>query len=120
MRILRVYVYICIFILWLHNISTVTKVLWTRERKNERTIGEHPNDRITEIGQNTEKSPGDLRRTAVTQSPVENSQMSKIVIIIIIINNNNNEKHERGLITAIRNDTSDTMDNRMTITRKQK
>ena len=85
-----------------------------------RTIGEHPNDRITEIGQTTEKSPGDLRRPAVTQSPVENSQMSKIVIIIIIIINNNNEKHERGLITAIRNDTGDMMDNRMTITRKQK
>ena len=30
------------------------------------------------------------------------------------------EKHERGLITAIRNDTDNTMDNRMTITRKQK
>ena len=30
------------------------------------------------------------------------------------------EKHERGLITAIRNDTGNTMDNRMTITRKQK
>ena len=30
------------------------------------------------------------------------------------------EKHEEGLITAIRNDTVNTMDNRMTITRKQK
>ena len=30
------------------------------------------------------------------------------------------EKHERGLITAIRNDTDNTVDNRMTITRKQK
>ena len=30
------------------------------------------------------------------------------------------EKHEGGLITAIRNDTDNTMDNRMTITRKQK
>ena len=29
-------------------------------------------------------------------------------------------KHERGLITATRNDTDNTMDNRMTITRKQK
>ena len=32
----------------------------------------------------------------------------------------NIEKHKRGLITAIRNDTDNTMDNRMTITRKQK
>ena len=30
------------------------------------------------------------------------------------------EKHEGGLITAIRNDTGNTMDNRLTITRNQK
>ena len=30
------------------------------------------------------------------------------------------EKHERGLITAIRNNTDNMIDNRMTITRKQK
>ena len=36
-------------------------------------------------------------------------------MIIIII-----QKHDRGLITAIRNDTDNTMDNWMTITRKQK
>ena len=30
------------------------------------------------------------------------------------------EEHEEGLITTIRNDTDNTMDNRMTITRKQK
>ena len=30
------------------------------------------------------------------------------------------QKHEGGLITATRNDTDKTMDNRMTITRKQK
>ena len=30
------------------------------------------------------------------------------------------EKHEGGLITAIRNYTDNTMDNKMTITRKQK
>ena len=31
-----------------------------------------------------------------------------------------NEKHERGLITAIRKDTDNTIDDRMTKTRKQK
>ena len=30
------------------------------------------------------------------------------------------EKHERGLITAVRNNTDNTIDNRITITRKQK
>ena len=31
-----------------------------------------PNYTIVQIGQNTEKSSGDLRRLAVTQTPVEN------------------------------------------------
>ena len=58
---------------------------------NERTCEDHQNDSIVEIGQNTEKSPGDLRRLAVTQTLVENYQLtlvlktSKIIIIIIII-----------------------------------
>ena len=33
---------------------------------------DYPNDSITENGQNTEKSPGDLRRLAITQTPVKN------------------------------------------------
>ena len=39
---------------------------------NKRTSGDHPNDSIIEIGQNTEKRPWDLRRLAVTQTPVRN------------------------------------------------
>ena len=34
--------------------------------RNKKTSGEHPNYDITENGQNTEKSPGDLWRLAVT------------------------------------------------------
>ena len=33
--------------------------------------GDHLNYNIIENGQNTEKSPGDLRRLSVTQSPVK-------------------------------------------------
>ena len=33
------------------------------------------NTSITEIGQNNEDSPGDLRRLAVTQTPVRNHQL---------------------------------------------
>ena len=33
--------------------------------------GDHPNYCITEISQNTDKSPGDLRRLAVTQTSVK-------------------------------------------------
>ena len=36
--------------------------------------GDHPNYCIIENGQNTEKSPGDLRRLAVTQTLVEDHQ----------------------------------------------
>ena len=38
---------------------------------NERTSGSHLNYCIIEIGQNTEKSPGHLRRPAVTQTSVK-------------------------------------------------
>ena len=38
---------------------------------NKRTSGNPPNYNIIENGQNTEKSPGDLRRHAVTQIPEE-------------------------------------------------
>ena len=37
--------------------------------------GDHPNYRIIGNSQNTEKSPGDLRRLAVTQTPVKNHQL---------------------------------------------
>ena len=36
----------------------------------------HPNCCIIEIGQNTEKSPGDLRRLAVTQTQVKDHQLT--------------------------------------------
>ena len=39
-----------------------------------RTSGDHPNNSIIDNGQNTEKSPGDLRRLAVTQTPVKDHQ----------------------------------------------
>ena len=41
-----------------------------------RTCEDFPNDSIIENGQNTEKSPGDLRRVAVTQTPVKNHQLA--------------------------------------------
>ena len=40
------------------------------------TCGDHPNDSIIENGQNTEKSPGDLRKLAVTQTPVKDHQLT--------------------------------------------
>ena len=38
---------------------------------NKRSSVEHPNYSTVKIGQNTEKSPGDLRRLDVTQTPLK-------------------------------------------------
>ena len=52
---------------------------------------DHPNDSIIKNGQNIEKSPGDLRRLAVSQTlvkkPSANADVknSKEVVIVIII-----------------------------------
>ena len=51
---------------------------------NKRTSEVYPNNYIIEKGQNTEKSPGGLRRLAVIQTPVKNSQG---------VNNNNYYYH---------------------------
>ena len=40
-----------------------------------RPCGDHPNDSIADNGQNTGKSPGDLRRLAVTQTPVKDTDV---------------------------------------------
>ena len=41
-----------------------------------RTGRDYPNDSIAKNGQNPETSPGDLRRLAVTQTPVKNHQLT--------------------------------------------
>ena len=73
-------------------VGTVTISKRSREHKNKRTSGDHPNYNIFEIGQNTEKSPGVLRKLVVTQTPVTDHQLtlrwklsrSKMIIVIII------------------------------------
>ena len=50
--------------------------LFTNKRNGRLwTSGDHPNYCIIAIGQNTEKSPEDLRRVAVTQIPVKCHQI---------------------------------------------
>ena len=44
--------------------------------ENTRTGGEDPNSSITEIGQKTEKSPGDFGKLAVTQTSVKDHQLT--------------------------------------------
>ena len=53
--------------------GTVTKGLL--EGLEDLEMGGHLNNSIIEDGQNTEKSPGNLTRLAVTQSPVKDHQL---------------------------------------------
>ena len=46
--------------------------------RNTRTSGDHPNYSIIKIGQNTEKSPGDLKRLAITQTLLRNHQLTLV------------------------------------------
>ena len=56
-------------------LGTVPKYFEAGERVgNRRKNGNHPNYSIVEIGKNTEKSAGDQRRLAVTQTPVKDHQ----------------------------------------------
>ena len=57
---------------------TITKRIIKRPGRfgSWRTVRDYPNDSIAENGQNPETSPGDLRRLAVTQSPVKNHQLT--------------------------------------------
>ena len=59
-------------------LGTVTKGLLRRLEGlgNKRSNEDHPNCNIIKIGQNTEKSPGDLKILAVTQTPVEDNQLT--------------------------------------------
>ena len=57
-------------------VTIIPIVIGTLEelKKRKSSLG-HPNYSIVKLGQNTEKSPGDLRRLAVTQTPVKDLQL---------------------------------------------
>ena len=56
-------------------------------------VGDHPNNSIIENVQNTEKSPGDLRRLAVIQSPVKDHQLT-LMWKILMCNTNTGDTNE--------------------------
>ena len=58
--------------------------IWYNHRKidtktgglgNKKKSRDHPNYSVAEISQNTEKRTGDLRRLAVTKTPLRNHQL---------------------------------------------
>ena len=64
-------------------VGTVTKGLLNRPGLGSwQMSGDHSNDSIFENGQNT-KSPGDLRRLAVTQTPVKNHQLKLMLKVLM-------------------------------------
>ena len=67
-----------------------------RRLGNKRTRGDHLDYRINKIGQNTEKSPGELRRLAVAQNPQENHQLT-FVRKNHLKNNDNNNNNNNGI-----------------------
>ena len=50
----------------------------TREVGNQRTSGNHPNYSIVKISHNTETIPGNLRRLAITQTPVKDHLLTPV------------------------------------------
>ena len=46
--------------------------------ENKRTSGDHPNYSIIKINQNTEKSPGNLRRLVVTRTTLRNHPLTLV------------------------------------------
>ena len=64
---------------------------------NWRTCQDHLNYSITKIGQNTEKSPGDLKRLGVTQTRVKNQLPILEWKTHKEYNNNNNDNTARIL-----------------------
>ena len=61
-----------------HIISECSKLAHKEYKTRHDWVGKviHPNNSIIENGQNTEKSPGDLRRLAVTQSSVKDHHLT--------------------------------------------
>ena len=63
---------------WCFQYSNKVIIKRTGGLGNLRTSGDHPNNSIVENGQNTEKSPGDLRRLVVTQAQVKDHQLTLV------------------------------------------
>ena len=61
----------------------------TGRLRNQKTSTYYSDNSIIKIGQNTEKSPGDLMRVAVTQTPVKSSKLTRCERLSKEYNDNN-------------------------------
>ena len=51
----------------------------------KRTSRDHPNYSIIKIGQISEKSPGDLRRHTVIQTPVKDQHQAYLLLLSLLL-----------------------------------
>ena len=58
---------------------------------NKRASRDHSDYSLIKIVQNTKKSPGDLKRLAVSQTPVRNNQLTVVGEILEGVNNKNDK-----------------------------
>ena len=65
----------CNWCFWYSNQRIGTKI---GELGNKWASGHYPNFSIIKIGQNAEKSPGDLRRLVVTNNPMKNHRLTLV------------------------------------------
>ena len=59
-------------------LGTVTRGLVKGPRGLRNKSGDNPDYSIAEAGQNTKKSPGELKRLTITQTPVKDHQLTLI------------------------------------------
>ena len=81
-------------------LGTVTKILVLGLLDLE-ISWDHPNYSIVEISQNTKKSPGDLKRLVVTQTPAEKYQLTVVQRTHEWVNNNNNNTKLSTLLSQL-------------------
>ena len=62
---------------------------------NKETSGAHPDYNIIKIDQNTEESPGNMRRLSITQNPVKNHRFTYWCVKFENVYNNNNNTHQK-------------------------
>ena len=75
----------------------------TGRRRNKKTSRNHPDNSIIKVMQNTERSPGDLQRDAVTQTPVRNHQFTLLWKTLKGVNGNHNNSKEHYVWTILSN-----------------
>ena len=63
---------------WCSRYSQQRIIKRTGNLRNKRMSGDYPNYNIIKMGQNTEKKPGDVKRLAVTQTPVGNHRLTLV------------------------------------------